>query len=193
MNAKSIILPAVITLALCAPLSAQHQHEMKSAAKPAPQDMSARMGEPTFRRSIDGLEVKVWLIPQEEHRKMMAGHMQGKGHGQMAGGMMHEGMGMHHGTSSGTDEDMMKEMMAGTHHIAVGLSGKKAVDSAAVDLQVVSPTGEAFPVKLRSMRGHFGGGITLDKEGEYMIALHVKSGESTWHLEFPYTVGHKHN
>jgi hypothetical protein len=189
MKSKSIVLPSLLTIFLVSSAYAQHNYEMNTQTGSASHDMSTLMGTPTFTRSLEGVDVKVWLIPQKKHKEMMAAHMQGMSHGHDMSGMDHHMMGAGHGKDTSADDKMMKEMMAGTHHIAVELTetrSKKNLEGATVDVQVVSPSGKASDVKLKSMTNHFGGSASLEEKGEYTLALHVKSGDVTWHEEFHY-------
>lgn len=91
----------VIVFALSLPTVAQHKHaditkeekkesSTKDIAPKAHQPM-AEMGNPTFEKSQDGVHIAVWLITQEEHKKMMDEKMkEGKHSMKMDHGMMHE-------------------------------------------------------------------------------------------------------
>lgn len=149
--------------------------------------MIQMMGKPTFNQSIDGMRVQVWLITQEEHKNMMKSMMKDSSMGgdmkHDMGQMMHGGMKMEHGMQ-GMDmkhgesdhEAMMKEMMSGTHHIMAFLADEKTgspVQSAAVEVELLSPSQKAGSVRLHTMKDHFGGGLNLDEKGEYVINVKI--------------------
>ena len=60
-------------------LSQEHNHQKQETQLPKPQDdskkMSEMMGKPTFEQSADGIHVQVWLVTQEDHKKMMGDRM----------------------------------------------------------------------------------------------------------------------
>ncbi|MEK6571927.1 MAG: hypothetical protein AABZ61_11190, partial [Bacteroidota bacterium] len=60
-------------------LSQEHNHQKHETQLPKPQDhsikMSETMGKPTFEQSVDGIRVQVWLVKQEDHKKMMGDRM----------------------------------------------------------------------------------------------------------------------
>jgi hypothetical protein len=118
--------------------------------------MSGMMGQPTFEQSIDSIHVKVWLLTQEEHKKIMDQGMSDKhseGHNmEMMGDettkekkdssrhdhMMHGdmkdmdrgmmGKGMKHDMNGADHNKMMEAMMSGTHHAMVTLTDEKKGD-----------------------------------------------------------------
>ena len=174
-------------------------------------EMTARMGKPSFEQSVDGLRFKVWLITQKEHEKMMNAMMKDSaksgmmGHDMKEGGMKHDmggmmhgdmkmghdmkGMEMKHGEMG--DKGMMENMMAGTHHIMVVVTDErtgKAVKDASLQAETLSPSKKAQTTKLSTMMNHFGGGLKLDENGQYSIALEVKVDDRPSKLQFIYTV-----
>jgi len=194
--------------------------------------MSAMMGKPTFEKSVEGVQVRVWLITQDEHKKMMGTMMQDKkdssvGRGMMHGEMKHDmskmdhgmmrtmmqgkkdsSMGGHmmHGEMKGMDHGKMEEgtkpdmkddehnkmmeaMMAGTHHVMVTLTDEKLsqpVEKAKVTIEIVAPSEKSSSVDLSSMMNHYGGGLTLDEKGRYMIDVSFQSDNEVKHARFAY-------
>ena len=188
MKARFVVLPALLCMVLVGAGWAQHNHQMHMQSDSSGEDMSKMMGAPAFTKALDGVTVTVWLIPQEEHKKMMQEHMKEMSHDMS--GMHHNAMKSDSGMSAGMEKGMMKDMMSGTHHIVVALTGAKEskdLENATVSVKVKSPGGKSSDVKLRSMRGHFGGGVTLDDKGQYTFALHIMAGEKMWMPEFEYT------
>ena len=157
-----------------------------TSGEPSPSNM---MGKPTFEKSVDGVNLQVWLMTQEEHKKMMKEHMgeqkekggmKGMDHDAMHGkGMMGEGM--KHGVQD-MDPDKMEAMMAGTHHIMVVVTdeeSKKEIENAKVEIGLISPSKKSSTVELTSMMNHFGGGLALDEKGGYTLNVLVKVGDET--------------
>lgn len=164
--------------------------------EPSPSSM---MGKPTFEKSVDGVNLQVWLITQTEHKKMMKDHgmmgggtkrhmmhgntVEGKDHQMMNDDMQHEGKDM--------DEETTKSMLAGTHHIMVIVedeASKAENESAEVEVQTVSPTQRNSTLSLSRMMKHLGGGLTLDENGEYKITIVVREGERVVPASFEYKV-----
>ncbi len=163
---------------------------MKLVKKTAKQEMSpaSMMGKPTFEKSAEGANIQVWLMTQDEHKKMMKDHM-----GSEMKGMDHN---MTHGKKEGKKEegmnsDMMKEMMAGTHHVMVMATDeetKSAVENANVKIAVTSPSDKSSAVELKSMMNHFGGSLTLDEKGTYTLDVWVSGKEKIRSASFKYEV-----
>ncbi len=197
---KHLAMTVTVTLfVLSFNLTAQMNHdsmkpkgEQKSAAadtslcNQSMNDMSQKMGKPTFEQLVSGLRVQVWLITQEEHKKMMdtmmkdssmggeKHEMSGMKHGDMKMDQGMQGMDMKNGEMG--DKGMMEAMMSGTHHIMTILAFDKSDDpvkGAAVEVAVLSPSQKTENVRLRAMKGHFGGGLNLNEKGDYVIDIKV--------------------
>ncbi len=173
-------------------------------------DMSQTMGKPTFEQTVNGQNVRVWLITQEEHKKMMESMMKDSsmsGEKHEMGGMKHGDMDMKHDMkgmdmkhdmkgmdmkhSEMGDKEMMEKMMSGTHHIMVVLTDEKSgepVKNAVLEVTTLSPTKKASHSELKAMMGHFGGNLELGETGEYDVALAIKVGAGTSNVKFFYTV-----
>ena len=133
---------------------------------------SSMMGKPTFEKSVEGISIQVWLMTQDEHKKMMNERMgkqkeqvgmKGTNHDAMHGkgmmGMMHEKKEEskddkdHHVMEEGMKHDgkemsmeTMEAMMAGTHHVmvmATNVSTNEAIDRASIKIAVTSPSNNA--------------------------------------------------
>ena len=160
---------------------------------------SSMMGKPTFEKSVDGVNLQVWLITQTEHKKMMKDHgMMGGGtkrhmmHGNTVEGKDHQMMNdqMQHDAKD-IDEVTMKSMLAGTHHIMAVVedeASKTERESAEIEVQIVSPTEKNSTATLTHMMKHYGGGLTLDEQGEYRITVVVRDGDKVMPASFAYGV-----
>ena len=195
MKTKSILLSTTLMIALAMPAVAQHEHNEQSKAKTKGHGMSSIMGEPKFDKSVNGVNMKVWLITQDEHKKMMKemGHgMMGMSHGKESGRMEHNMMseGMKHDTK-GMDEETMEAMMAGTHHImlvATDTTTKKPIDDASAKIVISSPSKKTSSVELKRMKDHFGAGLTLDEKGTYILNLRIEAAKKIHSADFQYLV-----
>jgi hypothetical protein len=188
MKSGNVLLVIGLAIGLTIPAMGQHQHGTQQVKKRKSHDMSAMMGTPVFDRSVEGLRIKVWLIAQEAHKKMMSGQMKGEMKGDMKG-MMHgeESKGDMHSM----DHNPMSAMISGTHHIMVSLIDEKTKvepDKAKVEVRIVAPSKRNSSTELSKMKGHFGGGITLDEKGEYTISLKIEERGITALQVFSYRV-----
>jgi len=100
------------------------------------------------------------------------------------------GEGMKHDMKE-MDHKQMEAMMAGTHHLMVMINDsatKKPVQKAELGLTVESPSKKSTNTKLSEMMGHFGGSLTLDEKGEYLVGIHATIAGKMYHGEFSYAV-----
>jgi hypothetical protein len=203
MRTKHALLSIVLTVALTLPLFGQHAHDDKTKTDMKQHDISSMMGKPTADAKVEGLHMKVWLMTQKQHKKMMDSKM-----GQMMMGedmkeMKHGGMEMKD-TSMGMGKDMkgmkhdgmrmdkamMDSMMAGTHCMMLDISDattKKALSDANAKVMFVSPSKKHSSVELKPMMSHFGSGLTLNEKGEYEFTVTVNDGGVPRTTAFKYT------
>lgn len=196
MKIKYAFLSTALTIALTLPLFGQHNHDDMTKTDMKKHDMSSMMGKPTVDATVEGLHMKVWLMTQKQHKKMMMDHdMMGMKHNGMEMkdtsmmmdkdmmGMKHDGMEM--------DKATKEAMMAGTHHIMLDVtdaaSGKE-ITNASAKVMIVSPSKKNSSVDLKPMMSHFGNGIALDERGEYKFTVSVNVGGVSKTKEFKYSV-----
>jgi len=130
------------------------------------------MGKATFEQAVDGFNIQVWLITQEEHKAMMSKHQE------MMQRMKH-------------DEKTHEAMMSGTHHIMVVLTNertKKPVKDSEVKIHTISPSEKSEMQTLIAMVDHYGGGLNLTEKGKYTVMVHAKAGNKTPAASFEYEV-----
>lgn len=188
METRKALLITTMLIALAVPALGQHEHSAQKTDEGKSHTTTAMMGTPAFDRSVDGLRIQVWVITQEAHKKMMDEKMKGD----MKGGMM----GMMHGTGDkgemhSMDHDSMDEMMSGTHHIMVSLTDEKTkaeIDKAKIEVRITTPSKNDLTTKLSAMKGHFGGGATLNEKGEYTVNVIIEEGGKSSTQEFRYKV-----
>ena len=128
------------------------------------------MGKPTVDATVEGLHMKLWLITQKHHKKLMKE-------------MKNDGMKM--------DEATKEVMMAGTHHMILHVtdvpSGKEITD-ASVKVLMVSPSKKNSSVELKSVMRCFGDGLKLTEKGEYQFNVIVKVDGVPKATQFKYKV-----
>jgi hypothetical protein len=174
---KNALLPAALTIALTLPLFGQHSQDDMTKTNMKKHSMSSMMGKPTVDATVEGLHMKVWLLTQKHHKKMMKE-------------MKHDGMGMKD-TSMKMDKATKEAMLAGTHHIMLHvtdtISGKEIAD-ANVNVLILSPSKKNSSVELKPRMNHFRGGLTLTENGEYQFTVIVKVDGVPKSTQFKYKV-----
>lgn len=201
-----------VAFAFIVPIQAQHHHGdvMKKSTTRLGEElkdssMANMVGTPTFEKSQDGVHIAVWLITQEDHKKMMEKRMKdGKHPMKMDHGMMHDSKdtstsdhmmhdmeGMEHGAKHKDLESAMDAMMSGTHHIMVTVTDEKSrkeITEAEVSAVASIPGKKTSPITLSQMMNHFGGGLVLQQKSTYTIIIMVMSGEKHLESQFSYEV-----
>jgi hypothetical protein len=156
MKTKYVLLPAVLIIVLAMTVFGRQNHDGTTKKDMKKHDMMSMMGKPTVDATVEGLHMKIWLMTQKDHKKMMKE-------------MKNDDMKM--------DKATKEAMMAGTHHIMLHVtdaaSGKDITD-ASVKVLIVSPSKKNSSVELKPMMSHFGDGLTLAKKGEYQFTVIVK-------------------
>ncbi len=184
MKKQYLILSMVLTIAFTLPMFGQHIHETMTTTVTTKHSMSINMGKPTFSATVEGLHMKVYLMTQDKHQKMMKGKM-----GQMMDddkelkGMIHD--------ETEKDKATKEAMMAGTHHIMLDVTdavSKKEIANASAKVLIVSPSKKETSVDLISKMSHFGTGLTLDEKGEYQLTMNVTVDGVSKTAKFPYLV-----
>lgn len=141
----------------------------KTAAEAGSSSMMQMMGKPTFEKTSDSIVVRMWLMTQEAHKKMMSEHMSSKMHAKAG---THEMKGMEHSEMESNQPKMMEAMMTGTHHVMVEVVDEttaKAFEEGTVEIQALSPSGKRSSTKLMQVMDHFGGGLSLNETGSYIL------------------------
>jgi hypothetical protein len=183
MKTRYAILPTLLMIFLALQLLGQQNHGMTKVDMKK-HDMSKMMGKPTVDATVEGIHMKVWLMTQKHHKKMMKENM---GHMKE---MKHDGMGMKD-TSMALNKATKEAMMAGTHHIMLTVtdaaSGKE-IPNASANVLIVSPSTMHSTVDLKPMMNHFGCGVTLAEKGKYTITVGVTMKGITKTKEFQYSV-----
>jgi hypothetical protein len=87
--------------------------------------------------------------------------------------------------------ETMEAMMAGTHHLmlmATDEATKKEIENVKVEIDLTSPSKKMSTIELKSMKNHFGGGLSLEEKGAYQLLATVKAGEKLHTAQFDYEV-----
>jgi len=149
---------------------------IKVSAQSVPEEMTpetrtlSNASPPTFETTTSGLDIKVWVMTQEEHRQMM------------------EGM---NSQNNYNDKDKKKMAMTGTHHIKVEVtdaaSGETRNDLG-TKVEVSSPSKKSWWIDLRNMSNHYGSDLTLKEKGPYMFTVRIDDKGVRKSTQFNYTV-----
>jgi hypothetical protein len=214
---KYIFLATVLTVARTLCMLGQDTYGDKQKADTKHHDMSEMLGEPTVDVTVDELHMKIWLVTQKQHDELMKGEThqemideERKGTigsmetmGIQRTGSIVKGMvdtsGVKEKDIKGvkvdgkkTERSTKESVFTGTHHIMLDVTDAASgneIDDASARIDILSPSDTNSSVDLTTMMmSHFGGGLTLDEEGEYDFTLSVKvSGVSTT-TQFQHTV-----
>ena len=163
-----------IVLAIAFSLTVFGQQDKADMTKSAMKyhDMSGMMGKPTVELTVDELHMKVWLMTQQEHKKLMEEMM-----------VKNPGMKM--------NKTVTSTMIAGTHHIMLVLrdnSSEEDISLASANILIVSPSDKSTSVDLNPVMNHFGGALILDESGKYQLKVNVIIGGVTRSAQFQYVV-----
>jgi hypothetical protein len=179
MKTKYVLLSTALTIALTLPLFGQHKNDDMTKTDMKKHHMSSMMGKPIVDATVEGLHMKVWLMTQKQHKKMMKEEMERMGMGKMKD------------TSMGMDKATKEAMMAGTHHLMLEItdstSGKEIVD-ASNKVLIEYPSKKSWSADLKPMMSHFGRGLTLNEKGKYKFKVVVVAGGVPKAKQFKYTV-----
>jgi hypothetical protein len=172
----ALMATALIIFAI--PLSAQvpKEHNMDDKAQ------TALLGEPTFTKTSDGLNFKVWIIPQKDSVKLAERTME------------------EIESSSVLNKDTTKrkvgigsmgagEASEGTHHIMLEISDavdNKKLENVTPEVVVVTPSHQSTSVELESMMDHFGGSLSLKEKGQYELSTIVTVDGTAKTVKFPF-------
>lgn len=179
MKTKYALLSIVLAVFLTLSMFGQHKHNDMTKTDMKKHHMSKIMGKPTVDATVEGLHMKVWLMTQKQHKKMMKERME-----RMSMSKMND-------TSMGMDEKTKEAMMAGTHHIMLvvtdSASGKEITDASAKVL-IEFPSKKNWSTDLKPIMNHFADGLTLDEKGKYKFTVIVKVNGVPKATTFPYKV-----
>jgi hypothetical protein len=143
------------------------------------------LGEPTFEKTSDGLNIKVWIVPQKDSVKLAERTREEiessgvfnkdtsssgrRGIGSMGGG----------------------EPLAATHQIMLEISDavdNKKLENVTPEVVVVTPSHQSTTVELESMMDHFGGNLTLKEKGQYELSTIVMVDGIAKTVKFPFVL-----
>jgi hypothetical protein len=179
MKTKYVLFSTVLTIALALVLFGQNKNDNMSKADMKKHDILNMMGKPIVNVTVEGLNMKVWLMTQKQHKRIMKEEMERMGMSKMKD------------TSMGMDKATKEAMMAGTHHfmlyITDSTSGKEITDATAKIL-IEYPSKKNSSFELKPVMGHFGRGLTLNKKGKYNFKIVVVTGGVPKAKQFNYTV-----
>jgi hypothetical protein len=175
MKIKYVFLSIFLTISLSLPAFGQKEQADVTKTDTKMHDMSKMMGKPTAEAIVDGLQMKVWIMTQQEHKKMRD----------------EMGMSKMKDTSIEMASAMTNAMLVGTHHIMLDLkdnSNGNEIASATANVLIESPSKYNSSVDLKKMMSHFGGSLTLTEKGEYNLKVSVIVGGVTKSTQFKYVV-----
>jgi hypothetical protein len=213
---KYIFLATILAVALTLFMFGQDTYGDKHKADKKHHSMSELLGKPTVDVTVDELHMKIWLVTQKQHDELKKGEIDqtiDKGREGAMGPIETRGI---QRTSSivkrmedtsrvkekdlkGVKVDSKKaerstkeSVLTDTHHIMLDVTDAESgneIDGASASIDIVSPSDKNSSVDLTAMiMSHFGGGLTLDEEGEYDFTLSVKVNGASTATQFQHTV-----
>lgn len=172
MNTKHILLSTALTIALTLSVFGQHNDDDQTRTYTKAEDIARMIGPPTFDSTVDGLNMKVWVVTQEVNRKMMKGKM-----GQMMRGKK--------------EPSLRHQMMSGTHHFMLFLkdaANGMEIAKCNANLQIESPSKDISTLNLKSIMRHFAIGLALEEKGKYLFTVSVDVCGADKTIRFPYMI-----
>ena len=136
---------------------------------------------PTFATTTSGLDIKVWVMTQEEHRKMMENKNNQKPDNDKES--VND-----YGTAS---NQSMTSKSSGTHHIKVEVmdaaTGEVRNDLTA-SVEIKTPKNKSSRIDLRNMSDHYGSDLKLSEKGQYLFTINIDDNGVKKTTDFQYTV-----
>lgn len=176
MKTKYIFLSTILTMVLTLTMSGQTTDTVKSKTTIKQNDISNVLGKPVFESIVDSLNTKVWILTQNQYKKIMKTKM---------GETMDEMKDTTLATTKATEVALSK----GTHYFIFDVTnistGKEIADTSA-KVAIVSPSEKISSVNLQPMINHFGGGVMLDEKGEYLFTINLNVGSGYKTTQFKY-------
>jgi hypothetical protein len=169
MKTKYVLLSAALTIVMTLMVFGQNKNVGTTKIDMKKHDMLSMMGKPIVDAKVEGLHLKVWLITQKQHKRIMKEEM--------------ERMGM----SKATKE----AMMSGTHHIMLDITdspGGKEITDASAKVLIEYPSKKNWSDDLRLIMSHYGDGLTLNEKGKYKFKVLVIVNGVPKSTQFKYTV-----
>jgi hypothetical protein len=172
MKTKIAFLSVVISFALIRMFGQSVPDEVTT---PNPGNAIYASPPPTYETSTEGMDIKVWVMTSEEHKKMMEGT-----NNQMSTSDKKEG--------KMKDKNMSKNA---THHIKVEITDAEngqARNGLSTRVQVTSPSKKIWWIDLRNMSNHYGNDLTLNEKGPYMFTINFDDNGFPRSTQFEYKV-----
>jgi len=187
MKIKYVLITAMLTIAMALQMFAQSIQDDKTNTEMKKHDLSGMLKNATVDTTVDGLHMKIWLMTQKQHEKMMKDMKHERK--EMKDTNMAMNMDLkekkHHGL------EMDKTIMKGTHIIVLyvtdAVTGKE-IDSASAKVLIDSPSMKNSSQELKPMMHHFGHGLTLVEKGKYQFTVTANVGEISKTVQFQYAV-----
>ena len=172
MKTKIVIFLVILTFAMIRPYG--QYDAVATTTAPVKMNMSKP---PTYETKLSGLDVKVWVMTQEEHMKMMEGTKTKKK--------------MDDSKDMSMNQQAQNSAMSGTHHIKVevtDVASGQARNDLSAKVEVMAPSQESSWIDLRNMSDHYGSDLTLGEKGLYTFTINLDDHGTTKTTEFKYTV-----
>jgi hypothetical protein len=169
MKIKYTLLSTVLAVFLTLPMFGQHKNDAMTKTGMKKHHASKTMGKPIVDATVEGLHMKVWIMTQKQHKKIMKGKI----------GRMMPGKDMKEMKQDSLDMDKAtkESMMAGTHYIMLEVTDSangKEIANASAKLLIEFPSKKNWSADLKPIMNHFADGLSLDEKGKYQFTVIVK-------------------
>jgi len=190
MKTKYMFICAITAIALALPVLGQQPQKTKTMTGISDDNMWSKMGKPIYESTVDTLSIKVWVLTQAEHQKMMK--TMGQDKQETKDSLRDQSMmGRMNDSSMKMDMTSRQGMMEGTHVIMLVITNTKTnreIVSGSAILTVTSPTQKVSSLDLKSMKNCFGSSLTLTEKGKYLFTINSDTGGGFKTKQFEYVV-----
>ena len=166
---------SILTIVFTLTMFGHYMYDDNTKTTAKKHNMPEMLGKPTVDTTVEGLHMKVWLMTQKQHKKMMKGNAMKN--------MNHDGMKI--------NKAMKEAMMAGTHHIMLeaedSASGKN-IPNANAKVMIIFPSKKESFIDLTPTMNHFSESLTLGEKGLYRFIVGVNDSGFSRKKEFKYLV-----
>jgi hypothetical protein len=184
MKAYKVVLSVVLTTFLTIPALGQYEPtETMQKQDAAKKGMPAM--KPAYETTVEGTHLKVWVMTEMEHEKMMKSQTQNEKTD------MDKSDPNSKPDAKDMDKDNDKAMKTkGTHHLKIEATDESTgafAKELAGTVDVTSPSMKMASVELKPAMNHAGCDVMLNEKGQYQFSLNLKVDGNVRTAKFDYT------
>jgi hypothetical protein len=186
MKTKYVFLTTVLTVLLTMPMIGQYGNTDDTLQKGS-KNSGMSMAKPVYESTIQGTHLKVWVMTQAEHMKMMGSKTMKDSSGMDRLGTDMDSksgsMGMNQNNSGGVTG-------TATHHIRIEATDETSgqmQNNITGTIQVTSPSMKTASVDIQSEPNHYAADVNLSEKGQYQFTLNLTVDGTSKTAQFQYT------